>query len=268
MRSMEKASLASRGTKHGVQIVVRGADTQITVPAGFAAPAPIVLSKFTDHTTHNIIVTAGAGASVTIVTTVPANMKQVTIVQRGTVEKNASVHWFNMTMGQETEQSLVSQISGANARSTIDWIFLASGDNQQKINARNVFTEENGGGEITIKGVAEEKAHVACSGMIEIGPKGRGTQTYLTENVLMLDPTARVDAIPGLEIKTNDVKASHSATVSRVTPEDLFYFASRGIAEGDARKMFIEGFLFDLVERIVDSDERDHMSRIIRQRLS
>ena len=66
----------------------------------------------------------------------------------------------------------------------------------------------------------------------------------------MLDDTAKVDAIPGLEIKTNDVKASHSATISKVTPEDLFYFASRGIAEKEARRMYVQGFLGDLTKRI------------------
>ena len=72
----------------------------------------------------------------------------------------------------------------------------------------------------------------------------------------MLDRTAKVDAIPGLEIKTNDVKASHSATVSRVTEEDLFYFGSRGIAEREARRMFVEGFLGELVAKIGDSASR------------
>jgi Fe-S cluster assembly scaffold protein SufB len=92
--------------------------------------------------------------------------------------------------------------------------------------------------------------------MIEISPGGGGTDTYLTEDVLMLDRTAKVDAIPGLEIKTNDVKASHSATVTRVTPEDLFYFSARGIPEHEARAMYIQGFLSDLAQKIGDERSR------------
>ena len=108
-----------------------------------------------------------------------------------------------------------------------------------------------------MKGVAEEKGHVQCDGMIEIGNGGTGTDTYLTQDVLMLDKTAKVDAIPGLEIKTNDVRASHSATVSRVTDENLFYFAARGIIEKEARRMFVEGFLGEMVERIGDRAVRE-----------
>lgn len=75
----------------------------------------------------------------------------------------------------------------------------------------------------------------------------------------MLDKTAKVDAIPGLEIKTNDVKASHSATVSRVTEEDLFYFAARGIIEKEARRMFVEGFLGEMVGKIGSQTAREEI---------
>ena len=114
-----------------------------------------------------------------------------------------------------------------------------------------------------MKGVAEADAHASADGMIEIDLGGAGTKTYLTQNVLMLDATAKVDAVPGLEIKTNDVKASHSATVSRVTQEDLFYFAARGILPHDAKRLFVEGFLGDLAQRITDGDTREGLVGMI-----
>ena len=108
-----------------------------------------------------------------------------------------------------------------------------------------------------MKVVAEDHAHVTAKGMIEIGPDGGGTDTYLTQNVLMLDPSARVDAVPALEIKTNDVKASHAASIARVTPEDLFYLQSRGIAEREAKAMFVEGFVSEMIEKIPDESVRN-----------
>jgi Fe-S cluster assembly scaffold protein SufB len=107
----------------------------------------------------------------------------------------------------------------------------------------NMFEGTDGRGEILMKGVVEQAAKIRSRGTIKIGLQGKGTDSYLTQESLMLDATAKVDAVPALEIKTNDVKASHSATVAKVTAEDLFYFASRGIAEHDARKMFVLGFL-------------------------
>lgn len=175
---------------------------------------------------------------------------------RSTLAAESSIHWHCITLGSGGISTLRSELIGEGARSDIDWIFSVRGSERQSVDVRNVFNARSGGGEITMKGVAEGKAHAGCSGMIEIGEAGQGTDTYLTEDVLMLDPTAKIDAVPGLEIRTNDVKASHSATVSRVTVEDLFYFQSRGITPVEARRMYIEGFLGDLTERIPDDTIR------------
>lgn len=115
-----------------------------------------------------------------------------------------------------------------------------------------------------VQGVAEQKAHTLFDGMIEITKNGGGTDTYLTESTLMLDATAKVDAIPGLEIKTNDVKASHSATVTKVSEEDLFYFASRGIEEREARKMYVMGFLGALLGKLQEENVRTQIQEEIK----
>ena len=168
------------------------------------------------------------------------------------IGKDATLHLFLMTLGDESDCSVTSTCVGRNATSTIDWVFFAHGKEKQKLSARNVFNAEGGAGEITMKGVAQDTAFTKVDGMIEIGEKGNKTETYLTESVLMLDPTARVEAVPGLEIRTNDVKASHSATIAKISPEDLFYMKSRGLPEEDARALLIEGFLGELTERIED----------------
>jgi len=164
-----------------------------------------------------------------------------------------------MLGGSKVSYSLVSTIRGAGGASTIDWIFYGKEDEKQKISVRTVFDAKNGSGEIAIHGVAENRASVDVNGCIEITTNGGGTNTYLTEKTLMLDPTAKVNAVPGLEIKTNDVKASHSASVSKVSGEDLFYFASRGISEQEARRMYVEGFLGSLLERIPDIGMRQEI---------
>ena len=55
--------------------------------------------------------------------------------------------------------------------------------------------------------------------------------------------------MPGLEIHTNDVRASHSASVARITPEDLFYVQSRGLEMEEARKLFVVGFFGAVAEK-------------------
>ena len=202
-------------------------------------------------------------ATVSVVTLQTANG---VIRQSSKVHSGATVHFQNISLAQEVDHQLCSHLVGAHAVSNVDWIFYAKDTEKHRVSARNVFEANNGGGEIVMKGVAQDSASVFCDGMIEIGLQGGGTDTYLTENVLMLDTTARIDAIPGLEIKTNDVKASHSATVSKVTAEDLFYFASRGIDESIARHMYVQGFLGELTAKIEDSALQESLRETIEKK--
>jgi Fe-S cluster assembly scaffold protein SufB len=227
-------------------------DHSVIIPRHEHRIKPIIFS-FCES--GNVVVTLEEGARALVVCICHGDSK-VVIHQEAYIAAGAHLHWINVTLGGGIEQSLISTCTGNGAVSTIDWVFRASDQEKQSLRAKNIFSAGHGGGEITMKGVAEDKAHVAASGMIEIGLKGAGTHTYLSQHVLMLDPTAKVDAIPGLEIKTNDVKASHSATVSRVTPEDLFYFGARGIMEAEARRMYIDGFFGEILERIPEGSAR------------
>lgn len=185
------------------------------------------------------------GASLTLILETKVDEgHEAHITQNATVHKNASLHIKNVTIGTgRITHKLYSKVEGADAKSEISWIFHATKKSQFELDVTNEFTAPNGKGDVVMKGVAEDEAKVKANGMIKIGPAGSKTETNLTENILMLDNTAKVDAVPALEIKTNDVKASHSATVTKVSEEDLFYMASRGIARDDARRMYVEGFL-------------------------
>lgn len=249
---------AGESLKKPLGISMSGIDTSVEVLVGKDAVATIFDTSASKK--HSVTVTLGEGSSLTYVSLSRGSARTL----RSSVEDGARMHWHCTTLGGCGDRhTLVSTCTGAKAESTVDWIFSSGGNEKQSVSVRNIFDAAEGSGEITLKGVAEEKAFVTCHGMIEITEKGRGTNTYLTEDVLMLDSTARTDAVPALEIRTNDVKASHSATVSRVTAENLFYLQSRGIPEAKARQMFVEGFLGALTERISDTEIRERVAEAI-----
>ena len=248
-QAMALEIIISDGTQQDEVSAYNVCDEQvrITVEDGFIATIELTVKGKVE-----ILATVQSNAQLTVLC---IQTEESVISQKAHLSTAASIHWQNVSLAPVTH-TLESRAEGPQARSDIDWIFYAKDKERQVITATNVFLAEEGRGEILIKGVSENEAHVRCDGLINIGLKGNGTNTYLTEDVLMLDSTSKVDAIPGLEIKTNDVKASHSATVSKVTPEDLFYFASRGIGEHEARNMYVQGFLGDLAANIAHQETR------------
>ncbi|MBT3835017.1 SufD family Fe-S cluster assembly protein, partial [Candidatus Peribacteria bacterium] len=122
-------------------------------------------------------------------------------------------------------------------------IFHAKDSSKYNFYAKNIFDSKNCSGNIKVRGVSEDSSYAKFDGMIEVTEKGSGTQAYLSLDSFMLDPTAKIDAVPALEIRNDNVRASHSASVTNINKEDLFYFASRGVDEEEAKKNIVEGFL-------------------------
>ncbi len=201
----------------------------------------------------SVDVTIGEKAELHYVVLVNGGRGMRTIRRQSTVDAGGIIHWHIVTLGGHGDRhEIVSTLAGKNAASSIDWIFFVRGDEKQHVSASTVFTAPGGRGEVAMKGVAQDRGYIRCDGKIEISKCGKGTDTSLTEKILLLDKTAQADAVPELVIRTNDVKASHSASVSRVSPEDLFYLQSRGLTAKEARKIFVEGFLSDLTEKVPD----------------
>lgn len=205
-------------------------------------------------------------AAMTVVSVVPSDFSaSLYLLQHGTVEAGGKIHWWNAVFGgTDVRHELVSEVVGERGESAVDWLFFAHTAQHYDFRIKNLFSASHGRGDVTIKGAACDSARVTCQGRIVIGERGCGTSTHLAQHMLMLDASAKVDVVPALEITTNDVKASHSATVTKVPAENLFYMESRGIPQEEARRLCIEGFLADIIGRLPVASLRDELYTVIR----
>ncbi|EKD43951.1 MAG: hypothetical protein ACD_72C00061G0003, partial [uncultured bacterium] len=55
-----------------------------------------------------------------------------------------------------------------------------------------------------------------------------------------------------LEIRTDEVKAGHAASIGKVDEDALFYLLSRGLSQKDARTLLVEGFFETEMTNIPD----------------
>ncbi|MDD4319760.1 MAG: SufD family Fe-S cluster assembly protein [Candidatus Peribacteraceae bacterium] len=213
---------------------------------------------------HSLACVLAPGASLTLLVLAEDLPAGTRVTQSMLVGEGARARTHIVTAGGVgTEHALVSTVEGRGGVSAVDWIFAAADASVLRLSATNVFRGREGGGEILMKGIVRDRAQVRCDGRIEIGAGGGGTDTYLTQNVLMLDATAKVDAVPALEIKTNDVKAGHAATVTKVSEEDLFYMTSRGLGREEAYRLYVQGFLADMLSRIADEEQRGRAAGLL-----
>jgi Fe-S cluster assembly protein SufD len=123
---------------------------------------------------------------------------------------------------------------------------------------------------VTYKGASQgDGAHSVWIGDVLIRAAATGTDTYEENRNLLLGARARADSVPNLEIETGEVLgAGHASTTGRFDDEQLFYLMSRGITEGEARRLVVRGFFADIVERIGVDAVRDRLLAAIEGELA
>jgi Fe-S cluster assembly scaffold protein SufB len=86
--------------------------------------------------------------------------------------------------------------------------------------------------------------------MIKIGKDAKLSESYLAGHSILLDKGAKSDAIPGLEIETNEVRATHSASVAQIDEGQIFYLMARGLSREGAKREIVGGFLEPLSRKM------------------
>ena len=86
--------------------------------------------------------------------------------------------------------------------------------------------------------------------MIRINENASKSQSFLSGRSILLDKGTKSDSIPGLEIFTNDVKATHSASVAQIDDEQIFYLNTRCLSRSEAERVIVEGFLEPLSRKM------------------
>ncbi len=119
---------------------------------------------------------------------------------------------------------------------------------------------------VLARGVLREKSRLVFKGMIRIAKGAKNSRSYLAEHAMILSKNARADAIPGLEIETNEVKATHSGSVAQIDEEQVFYLTSRALSESEAKKLIIVGFLHPAVQRIPSRTVRAGIQYLIEEK--
>jgi Fe-S cluster assembly protein SufD len=98
------------------------------------------------------------------------------------------------------------------------------------------------------KSVLRGESRSLFEGKIFVRKEAQKTEAYQLNQNLLLSDGAKAESRPNLEIFADDVKASHGATISQLSEEELFYCQSRGLSLLEAKTLLLDGFCHELLE--------------------
>src|SRR5258708_1431624 len=135
------------------------------------------------------------------------------------------------------------ELIGSGAHADILGAFMTTQKQMLEINLHIIHKAPHTSAQTKLHGVAKDYSSIRFFGRIKIDPGCPDTQSFLEERILLLSDNAKAEAIPELEILSDDVKCSHAASISRIPDEHLFYLQIRGLTSKVAEALVIEGFL-------------------------
>jgi len=145
---------------------------------------------------------------------------------------------------------------------------VAMGGDEQQFDHHTEHIHEAGKtlSNLDFKVALTHAARSAYTGMIRIARHAGGSEAYQENRNLLLSHDARAESIPELEILTDDVRCSHGATVAPIDPEQLFYLQSRGLANLQAMRVIVYGFLDQTLARLPQTT-RERIEALVAARL-
>jgi Fe-S cluster assembly protein SufD len=188
---------------------------------------------------------------------------------RVTLGPGAQFGAFALLLGGKTVRHELSvAMAGEGARCRIDGAFVVGGSDEANI--VTTIDHQAVGGETRelIKGVAAGRGHGAFQGTIRVREGAQQTDAQQTSRNLIIGRRAVIDTKPELEILADDVKCAHGASVGDLDEAALFYLRARGIPEDEARRLLVEGFVREAVERVGDAGVRERLMERLGGRLA
>ena len=161
-----------------------------------------------------------------------------------TILQDAKINWYLGLYGSMLSRYRTNYyLDGVGAYAEDAEIIF--GDNEQSfdLSANLIHKKQATEGKVVQRSVLRNKSKSLFKGMIKILEGASQSRSFLSGRSILLDKDAKSDAIPGLEILTHDVKATHSASVAQVDEEQVFYLNCRCLSRAEAERIIVEGFL-------------------------
>ena len=198
----------------------------------------------------NTNVAANAELSITTLQMMDQNSVNFS-TRRTDLAQDATVNWYSGLFGSVLSRYKIDYyLNGTGASSNESEVVFGNNDQhfdiQTNMNHQSPATEAR----VVEKSILKNRSKSLFKGMIRIKENAAKSNSFLSGRSILLDKNAKSDAIPGLEILTNDVKATHSASVAQIDEEQIFYLKSRCLSHEEAERTIVEGFLEPLSRKM------------------
>ncbi len=122
-------------------------------------------------------------------------------------------------------------------------VWVGKGNEKLDLNTEFIHRIPSIRSQISIKSVLYDRSIFKFSGKNVIEKGAFDVDTYMKIDILFMSKDAKANISPSMEIKEDNVKAGHGATIGKLDENEVIYLMSRGLTRKSAENEIVKGFL-------------------------
>lgn len=228
-------------------LIIADEGSEVTYMEGCTAP------KFDTATLHSAVVELVAlkGAKIQYITVQNwSNSVFNLVTKRGLAMEDAEVKWIDCNIGSRLTMKYPGVVmKGRRARGEVISIALAGDGQHQDTGAKMIHAADDTTSNIVSKSISVGTGRATYRGLVAVPGRFKGCKNNTECDALLINKDSRTDTYPAITVRGTGSACQHEASVSQVSAEQIFYMQQRGLTEGQAMSLSVNGFVNDLVRQ-------------------
>ena len=103
---------------------------------------------------------------------------------------------------------------------------------------------------IISKGISADRGDNTYRGLVSVLGKAEHARNYTQCDSLLIGDQCGAHTVPYIDVRNSSATLEHEATTSKISDDQLFYCAQRGLSEEDAVAMIVNGFAKEVMQQL------------------
>ncbi len=228
-------------------LIIADEGAEVTYMEGCTAP------KFETTTLHSAVVEliAMKGAKIQYITVQNWSNNVFNLVtKRGMAMEEAEIKWIDCNIGSRLTMKYPAVIlKGEKSRGEVLSIALANDGQHQDTGAKMIHAADETTSNIIAKSISVGTGRSSYRGLVSIPKHLKNCKNNTECDALLINSNSRTDTYPAISVRGDGNSMQHEASVSKVSAEQIFYMMQRGLSEGEAMSLSVNGFVNDLISQ-------------------
>ncbi len=165
--------------------------------------------------------------------------------------RDSKISWTQVETGSAITWKYPSCVLiGDNSVGEFFSVAMVNNLQQADTGTKMIHVGKNTKSTIISKGVSAGRGQNTYRGLVKIMKGATGSRNYSQCDSMLLSDTCGAHTFPNLDVHNTSSHVEHEAMTSKIGEDQLYYCQQRGISEGDAVTMIVNGFCKQVLKEL------------------